>query len=140
MDLTSLPLPDVGREASNTSPRIRTANTHVIPEIEATDHIRLAERSNQWGLEGIGAGNFVSEARLGPLIRSTGVGGGAIDYDLDGRPDLVVIGAGGTMMQRDSKPNELFHPEVEHETSCKNMHVLIPRLRNLQRRCMCQIF
>jgi hypothetical protein len=43
-----------------------------------------------------------------PLERSLGVGGATIDYDLDGRPDIVIAGAGGTMLAVDSQSNQLL--------------------------------
>ncbi len=95
------------------SPRIESdaevpANNLVIPSVASHDHIRMTEQSDRWGLKTIGDGNDPSDPRLAPLIRSTGAGGGAIDYDLDGLPDLVVINAGGTMLETDSQPNELM--------------------------------
>ncbi len=78
------------------------------PAIATTDHLRMSEEAEQWGLASVGADNNPADARLAPLIRSTGVGGGVIDYDLDGLPDIVVMGAGGTMLLQDSKPNELM--------------------------------
>ena len=78
------------------------------PAIASDDHLLLSERSDQWGLHSIGAGNNPTNARLAALIRSTGVGGGAIDYDLDGFPDLLMMNAGGTMLKADSMPNDLM--------------------------------
>ncbi len=80
----------------------------VVPSVTASDHLRLVEESKLWGLETIGGKNNPTDARLAALIRSTGVGGGAIDYDLDGWQDLIVMGAGGTMLLSDSMPNELL--------------------------------
>ncbi len=106
MDLSVYPLPSFSDKAI--AARATPVPVAIVPEIESSEHIRLRDASDAWGLEGIGEGNYASDARLGPLIRSTGVGGGAIDYDLDGRPDVVVMGAGGTMLKRDSHSNELL--------------------------------
>ncbi len=102
LELSEYPMPRLSREGAVS--RI----TAVIPEIESSEHVRLRDASETWGLSGIGKGNYASDARLGPLIRSTGVGGGAIDYDLDGHPDALVMGAGGTMLKQDSFTNELL--------------------------------
>ena len=78
------------------------------PAVLTPDHLRLVDSSQPWGLRGIGAGNNPDDARLAPLIRSTGSGGGAIDFDLDGLPDLFVVNAGGKMLREDSMPNNLM--------------------------------
>ncbi|WP_197455808.1 FG-GAP-like repeat-containing protein [Stieleria neptunia] len=79
-----------------------------VPKGSADVAIRLSDESARWGLTGIGADSDPDDDRRGALTRSTGVGGGAIDYDLDGWSDVVVMGAGGTMLQSDSHPNELL--------------------------------
>ncbi|GAA5505764.1 FG-GAP-like repeat-containing protein [Novipirellula caenicola] len=43
-----------------------------------------------------------------PLYATLGCGGGTLDYDLDGWPDLMLMAAGGTPPQLDSQPNALF--------------------------------
>jgi tetratricopeptide (TPR) repeat protein len=101
MDLSRLPAPMITAEPTRTQ-------TAVVPVVASVGHLRLREESDQWGLKSIGAKNNPTDAHLGPLIRSTGVGGGAIDYDLDGRADALVMGAGGTMLKTDSFPNELM--------------------------------
>ena len=42
------------------------------------------------------------------LSETVGCGGGAIDFDSDGWPDVVLMAAGGTFGGRDSDPNALF--------------------------------
>ena len=103
IDLSNLALPD----ASKASWTAATGNA-VIPKIAGTDHLRLEEQSIAWGLSNIASNNNPTDARLAAIIRSTGVGGGAIDYDLDGLADIMVMGAGGTMQKRDSQPNQLL--------------------------------
>ncbi len=76
--------------------------------------LRFSELSDVWGLSGVGAGNSPPDDKREALIRTTGVGGGAIDYDMDGYPDLVVMNAAGTILKSDSLPNDLFR-NVEGE-------------------------
>ncbi len=102
IDLSFLPVARI-----SDSP-IRAHSPQLVPAVTATERIRLKEVSDQWGLRSVGKGNNPTDARLAALIRSTGVGAGAIDYDLDGRVDLVVMNAGGTVMLQDSMPNELM--------------------------------
>lgn len=99
---TNLPLPSISNDSLPASKPI------LKPLIAATDHLRMREESDAWGLGKIGANNNPDDAGLAPLTRSTAAGGGAIDYDLDGQPDLVVMGAAGTMLQQDSLPNQLL--------------------------------
>ena len=103
VDLSNLPLPKTGHSAVT---RQRLART--VPERKTTSHLRLQEESRLWGLSGIGANNNPDHSGMTALIRSTGAGGGAIDFDLDGLPDLVIMTAGGTMGKSDSPPNELL--------------------------------
>ncbi|MGI9470919.1 MAG: FG-GAP-like repeat-containing protein [Rubripirellula sp.] len=103
VDLSSLPKPEI-----NSKSLAKSSRSSVVPTIEGTSHLRLEEVSDAWGITGIGANNNPTDARLAAIIRSTGVGGGVIDYDLDGLPDTVVMGAGGTMQKRDSQNNDLL--------------------------------
>ena len=103
IDLSNLPMP----ETSNLAVAASSGNA-VVPKIAGTDHLRLEEQSHEWGLAGVASNNNPTDARLAAIIRSTGVGGGAIDYDLDGRPDVMVMGAGGRMQERDSQQNQLL--------------------------------
>lgn len=104
IDLSFLPEPAIRK----TDSIVDDSEKLVIPTVPTHNHVRLSLRSDAWGLEGVGADNDPSDPKVAPLIRSTGVGGGSVDYDLDGLPDLVVMNAGGTMLQLDSKPNELM--------------------------------
>ncbi|MDB4749273.1 FG-GAP-like repeat-containing protein [Rubripirellula sp.] len=103
LDFSNLPI----SVASNPSSTASTGNA-IIPKLAGTEHLRLEEQSIAWGLRDIASNNNPTDARLAAIIRSTGVGGGAIDYDLDGLPDIMVMGAGGTMQQRDSQANQLL--------------------------------
>ena len=102
IDLSFLPPPQLDSDWQGPK------RTTLIPSVATSDHLRMSEQSDRWGLRSIGEGNNPNDARLAALIRSTGVGGGAIDYDLDGLPDLLLMNAGGTMLKADSMPNELM--------------------------------
>ena len=103
MDFSNLPVPMASQSSPNAAPR-----NAIVPKIAGTEHLRLEEQSIAWGLKDVAANNNPTDARLAAIIRSTGVGGGTIDYDLDGLPDIMVMGAGGTMQQRDSQANQLL--------------------------------
>jgi tetratricopeptide (TPR) repeat protein len=102
LDLSFLPQPRLDSSSDAQPP------STVVPALASVDHLRLSEQSEAWGLLSVGQGNNPTNARLAALIRSTGVGGGAIDYDLDGLADLLMVNAGGTMLEADSMPNELL--------------------------------
>ncbi|MEM8668782.1 MAG: FG-GAP-like repeat-containing protein [Planctomycetota bacterium] len=102
IDCSKLPVPEL---ASSTE---RGLAVRLIPKVLSHDHLKMSERSDPWGLSGIGDGNDPSDPRVAPLIRSTGAGGGSIDYDLDGWPDLVTVNAGGTILKLDSLPDQLL--------------------------------
>lgn len=80
----------------------------VVPDAVTHGHVQFSEQSTPWGLIGVGAGNTPTSPKLAELTRSTGIGGGAIDYDLDGLPDQIVMNAGGVMLQQNSQPNTLL--------------------------------
>lgn len=60
------------------------------------------------------------------IHRSLGCGGGVIDYDLDGWPDLYLAAAGGTPVNSDSQPNALFRNlggafvDIATDSDCAN--------------------
>ena len=110
IDYDQLPMPDV------VSGLPKDERVRLKPASASTESLRLTERSLNWGLEGYGADNSPDEAKLAPLIRSTGVGGGSIDIDLDGRPDLMIMNAAGSMLKLDSKPNNLLRNVGGHFT------------------------
>ncbi len=101
IDFSFLPLPKVSGWDG-------TKRRLIVPTVPTHDHIRMTEQTARWGLQGVGDGNDPSDPRLAALIRSTGVGGGTLDYDLDGWPDLLVMNAGGSMLETDSLPNQMM--------------------------------
>ncbi len=84
------------------------------PSLDSDQTMRLVDASKRWGLSEIGANSNPSDPRLAALIRSTGVGGGAIDFDMDGFADTIVMGAGGSMHALDSMPNQLLRNLGNH--------------------------
>ncbi|MEO1526124.1 MAG: FG-GAP-like repeat-containing protein [Planctomycetota bacterium] len=102
IDYSTLPLPKIETlsEAGN--------GGMLVPNLPTHDHVRITERGKDWGVGTIGDGNDPSDPWVAPLIRSTGAGGGSIDYDLDGMADMVVVNAGGTMLANDSLANDLL--------------------------------
>lgn len=102
LDFSALPLPVIN------AGRSEPINNLIVPRVVMHDHILMKDVTNQVGLRGVGDGNDPSDPRLAALIRSTGTGGGSLDYDLDGWPDLLVMNAGGSMLEMDSLPNQLM--------------------------------
>ncbi|MCC9604136.1 FG-GAP-like repeat-containing protein [Stieleria sp. JC731] len=100
-DLSSLPL-------ANLEDGQRERTPTQVPLVRTHQHVVLADETEARGLAGFGGKNNPDDAKLAPLIRSTGVGGGTIDFDRDGWHDLLIMGAGGTMLKTDSMPNELL--------------------------------
>lgn len=94
--------------ATRLSSTERVARSTFVPKIETHGHLLLRDETETRGLAGFGAKSNPDDAKLAPLIRSTGIGGGTIDYDRDGWPDALIMGAGGTMLKTDSHPNELL--------------------------------
>ena len=113
LDFSFLPAPRLDSE------KVRPPRSAAVLSVASQEHLRMSELSDRWGLRSIGEGNNPTDPRLGALIRSTGVGGGAIDFDLDGLPDLLVMNAGGTMLQLDSMPNELMRNIGDQFRSCQ---------------------
>ncbi len=101
-DLSSLPL----TEKSN-SQQPNKKRYALVPAIESIQHIKFANEANTRGLADVGANNNPLGKYLS-VIRTTGIGAGAIDFDLDGWSDVVVMGAGGTFAKDDSQPNVLM--------------------------------
>ena len=106
LDLSPWKVPQISTQkisAQGKPPRV-----NLEPQLVSTDHLKLVEESVAWGLAEVGAGNDPSDPRLAPLIRTTGAGGGTIDYDLDGLADLLLAGAAGEMQAMDSHPHQLL--------------------------------
>ena len=103
IDLSSLPAPKIGNEL----PQTASANL-VVPEQVQTNHIRLEEESDRWGLTGTGTKNDAWGPKTAAIVHFSGAGGGSIDYDLDGLPDLLAMGAGGEMLKMNSEANALM--------------------------------
>ncbi|MDA8696870.1 FG-GAP-like repeat-containing protein [Rhodopirellula sp.] len=102
LDYSMIPLPNF--ESGIT----KKENVKTIPKSLSSDSLRLSDRSHEWGLKDYGKDNSPDDARVAPLIRSTGAGGGSVDFDLDGHSDLLIMNAAGSMLQLNSKPNNLL--------------------------------
>ena len=106
MDLGEFPLPDFSDVNLATSrPAISRALRSVVA---GEDHLRLQDQTAQWGLQNAGGGTHRLSAAIAPLIQSTGSGGGCMDYDRDGLVDVLVVNAGGRMLENDSRPNLVY--------------------------------
>ena len=102
MNFSEFPLPKIENAADSQEQNL------AIPFNQSTESLKMADRSEAWGLKNKGEGNSPDQASLGKLIRSTGAGGGSLDFDLDGLPDLLIMNAAGKMLKEDSKPNDLL--------------------------------
>ncbi len=68
----------------------------------------MREVSNSLGLSFYGRiGDSIQAPRI-PITQTLGCGGAVLDYDQDGRQDLVFAAAGGRIRERDSDPGALF--------------------------------
>ncbi len=101
LDLSRLPLPDHGKGEGVIG---RNDLVPTAPDLASS----LVEVTAHWGLSGVAELTNPGDPRLASVIRSTGAGGGAIDFDLDGHCDILVMGAGGAIGKQDSAPNELL--------------------------------
>jgi len=104
LDLTALPLPKIEKLLSDSA--IAGSNTQV--QHETIPKIILIDEAKQRNLSFFGRPADHLERAGVMLYQTTGCGGGAIDFDLDGWADLYLVTAGGTPPLRDSTANALF--------------------------------
>lgn len=115
MDLSLLPMPteSFGDRGKNTN--VVQANAEVA-EIAKFDHGKLV-LENEAAPRGV---TFFGRTRSDPMDQNTmlhetlGCGGGVLDYDLDGWPDLYLTAAGGMPPLRDSAANALMRNQSGH--------------------------
>ncbi|MCC9604135.1 FG-GAP-like repeat-containing protein [Stieleria sp. JC731] len=98
-----------------------------IDETKAKDFGRLAKspsmenQAERWGLRFYGeVGDGVEGPRV-PIHQTLGCGGGVIDFDLDGKQDLCLAAAGGSIGEQDSQPAELFRNLGDSFAACGAM-------------------
>lgn len=109
LDLTNLALPDIARSAAS-SPEESADNSKPDAGPPPDQHpLSLVNEAAQRGVDFFGRTSDTLDQPGIMLYQTLGCGGGAVDYDLDGWPDLYLIAAGGTPPNRDSDPNALFH-------------------------------
>lgn len=109
LDLTMLPLPSKSRGGIVNKPGAMQSKTSIGYAAQTNPSpIMLTDEAAQRGL------NFFGRTRRDPenlntmLHETLGCGGGVIDYDHDGWPDLYLLAAGGTPPHADSSPNALM--------------------------------
>lgn len=86
------------------TPKVESHRTKVAPSILPL----LVNEAAKRGLKFFGAtGEHLDRPGI-RIHRTLGCGGGSIDYDLDGWPDIYLAAAGGTPPNSDSSPNALF--------------------------------
>ncbi|WP_165440573.1 FG-GAP-like repeat-containing protein [Rubripirellula amarantea] len=100
LDLSRFAKPDVEMLAGSVTP---SSSVQLKPSIRPTLH-------NEAKIRGVNIPQAFRRDRKGgiPIYAQMESGGCAIDYDLDGWPDLYVGSSGGTPGERDSNANYLF--------------------------------
>lgn len=109
-DLSRFPLPSGLDRSENPAAELTSSVTRQAtrPDTSGALSIRLAEESRQRRLRFYGrVGSGVKGPRV-PIHQTLGCGGGVIDFDNDGRHDLVFAAAGGSIRGSDSDPGALF--------------------------------
>lgn len=101
-DLGQFPLPQVdGLKSVWSNSQLANSSHAFLP-------IRMNEEAVQRGLDFYASVGPGIRGPLVPIAETLGCGGGTIDYDLDGKHDLVFTAAGGSIRLRDSHPGAVF--------------------------------
>ena len=113
LSLARFPLPSLAEIASaSVSPATRLPPALMPPTKPAsssatTAKLRFENEATERGVIFFGkTGRDLDKPGIA-LYKTLGCGGGTIDFDLDGWPDLYLLAAGGTPPNRDSEPNAL---------------------------------
>lgn len=102
MDLSHLPLPELEWLRSD-----ERTEEPTVPGAKVARFVLLDEAKRR-GLSFFGrTGNDLNQPGIG-LHQTLGCGGGTLDFDLDGWPDLYLSAAGGKPPKNDSEPNALW--------------------------------
>lgn len=119
LSLADLPLPEFSKLADSptlpsrlASPRNgesdAVASSMSLDNASDLAKIRLENEASERGLNFFGrTGDHLDKPGIS-LHQTLGCGGGSLDFDLDGWPDIYLIAAGGTPPQRDSAANALM--------------------------------
>ena len=115
ISLASFPLPTRAKIASasvaTATPLQPPASKKAIKPAASsagTVTLRLENEANERGVTFFGkTGRDLDRPGIA-LYKTLGCGGGTIDFDLDGWPDLYLLAAGGTPPHQDSEPNAML--------------------------------
>ena len=108
-DLDRFPLPNVAKESDLAGGDKAMAASASYRELAVTSlPLRLREQAEERQLVFYGRiGDGVRGPKV-PIHQTLGCGGGVIDFDCDGRHDLVFSAAGGSPRSTNSEPGALF--------------------------------
>ena len=99
--------PSVLKLDLNLDQRNRPATKQAEASVDLSPPV-LSERATSLGLNFLGRVGDRVDGPLVPLSQTTGCGGAAIDFDRDGRCDLVLAAADTAIGQRSGQPNVLM--------------------------------
>ncbi|MEO1529609.1 MAG: FG-GAP-like repeat-containing protein, partial [Planctomycetota bacterium] len=110
IDPLAFPLPKIEQVVRNVArdPRLADSSQSNMPQDKLMTHWKMEDRAESRGLQFFGrTGDNLDQPGV-MLFQTLGCGGGTIDFDRDGWPDLYLAAAGGTPPEQDSAPNALF--------------------------------
>jgi tetratricopeptide (TPR) repeat protein len=107
IDLTYLPLPQLDR-LNSAHPLSQEGSNDAKLNLTPSIRIAMENEAESRNLNFFGTTGKHLEQPGVMFYQTVGCGGGAIDFDRDGWPDLYLAAAGGTPPHKDSEPNALF--------------------------------
>ncbi len=115
LSLTSLPLPSFAGVAKVADRPNQTSISEPLNPLSTPGQsipLRLVNEALQRGIDFYGrTGDHLTQPGI-PLYQTLGCGGGTIDFDLDGWPDLYLLAAGGVPPTQDSASNALLRNQA----------------------------